>query len=280
MSDLAPKGPQKNFEDIKKIDDNSIEYWEARELMPFLEYTDWRNFVSVIDKAKDSCSNSGQKVNNHFVSINKMIKIATGTNKEATRLVSDYKLSRYACYLIAQNGDSTKRPIAIAQSYFAIQTRKQEIFQQLSEEEKRLFIRDEVKDHNKKLFNTAKLAGVSNFGRFNNAGYEGLYGMRKDQIQLRKRIGKDDVLDRAGTTELAANLFRITQTDERIKNDKIIGDFKASNTHLNVGKQVRHAIREIGGTMPENFPAEEHIKKIEQKRKKLLNSSKKNRNLR
>jgi len=156
MDDLTVTGPHKNFEDIKKIDENGIEYWEARELMPFLAYTDWRNFVSVIDKAKEACSNSGQKITNHFVDLNKMIKIATGTNKETTRIVSDYKLSRYACYLIAQNGDTTKKPISIAQSYFAIQTRKQEIFQQLNEAEKRLFIRDEVKDHNKKLFSTAK----------------------------------------------------------------------------------------------------------------------------
>lgn len=267
---LTIKSPHKNFENIKKIDGNGVEYWEARELMPLLEYTDWRNFNSVILKAQEACKNSEQTVGNHFVETNKMIKIAVGTAKEATRLIQDYKLSRYACYLIAQNGESSKQAIATAQTYFAIQTRKQEVFQQLAENEKRLFVRGEIKDHNKKLFTTAKQVGVNNFARFNNAGYEGLYGMRKDQIQKKKSIGKDDVLDRAGTTELAANLFRITQTDEKIRNEDIKGDFKASNTHFVVGKKVRHAIREIGGTMPENLKPEKHIKELEKERKRLL----------
>jgi len=264
--------PHKNFENIKKIDENGVEYWEARELVPLLEYTDWRNFNSVILKAQEACKNSKQSVGNHFVESNKMIKIAIGTVKETTRLIQDYKLSRYACYLIAQNGDSSKQAIATAQTYFAIQTRRQEVFQQLAENEKRLFVRGEIKDLNKKLFATAKQAGVSNFGRFNNAGYEGLYGMRKDQIQKRKGIGKDDVLDRAGTTELAANLFRITQTDEKIRNENIKGDYKASNTHFEIGKKVRQTIREIGGTMPEKLKPEKHIKELEKERKKLLKS--------
>lgn len=268
--DITIKAPHKNFEDIKKIDENGIEYWEARELMPLLDYDKWSNFDSVvIAKAKIACINSGQSVTNHFADIGKMVKIGSGSERE----VKDYKLSRYACYLIAQNGDSSKQAIATAQTYFAIQTRRQEVFQQLAENEKRLFVRGEIKDHNKKLFATAKQAGVSNFGRFNNAGYEGLYGMRKDQIQTKKGIGKDDVLDRAGTTELAANLFRITQTDEKIRNEDIKGDYKASNTHLEVGKKIRQTIREIGGTMPEALKPEKHIKELEKERKKLLKAN-------
>ncbi|MDO8609017.1 MAG: DNA damage-inducible protein D [bacterium] len=271
MNDIAINSPHKHFEEIKKIDENGVEYWEARELMPLLEYTKWDNFENVvIKKAKEACKNSGQEINYHFADIGKMIKIAVGTLRETSRNIPDYKLSRYACYLIAQNGDTSKQAIANAQTYFAIQTRRQEIFQQLAENEKRLFVRGEIKDHNKKLFATAKEAGVSNFGRFNNAGYEGLYGLRKDQIQRKKSIGKDDVLDRAGTTELAANLFRITQTDEKIRNENIKGDYKASNTHFVVGKKIRQTIHDIGGTMPENLKPEKHIKELEKERKKLL----------
>ena len=259
--------PHKNFEEIKKIDENGIEYWEARELMPLLGYVKWKNFDEVvIRKAKNACDKSGQTITNHFADIGKKVSIGSGAERES----KDYKLSRYACYLIAQNGDSSKQEIANAQTYFAIQARRQEVFQELAENEKRLFVRGEIKDHNKKLFATAKQAGVSNFGRFNNAGYLGLYGMRKDQIQKQKRIGKDDVLDRAGTTELAANLFRITQTDEKIGNENIKGDYKASNTHFEVGKKVRQTIREIGGTMPEALKPEKHIKELEKERKKLL----------
>ena len=186
--------PHKNFEEIKKIDENGIEYWEARELMPLLGYIKWRNFEEVvIKKAKIACDKSGQTITNHFADIGKKVSIGSGAERES----KDYKLSRYACYLIAQNGDPSKQEIANAQTYFAIQTRKQEVFQQLAENEKRLFVRGEIKDHNKKLFATAKQAGVNNFGRFNNAGYEGLYSMRKNQIQKKKGIGKDDVLDRA-----------------------------------------------------------------------------------
>lgn len=270
MSKISLEAPQKNFEAIKKLDENGIEYWEARELLPVLGYEEWRKFSGVIEKARESCSKSGQAMENHFVGADKMIKIATGTPKETSRTITDYKLSRYACYLIAQNGDPRKKEIALAQTYFAIQTRKQEIYEQLDRDEKRLFVRGEVKDHNKKLFATAKQAGVNNFGRFNNAGYEGLYGMKSMQIQRKKGIGTDDILDRAGTTELAANLFRITQTDEKIRNENVKGDYKASNTHYEVGKKVRQAIRDIGGTMPENIKAEKHIKEIQKEQKKLL----------
>ena len=268
-TELKIQAPNKRFEEIKKVDEEGVEYWEARELMPLLDYTDWRNFSGVIIKAQESCKSSNQSIKYHFVEIDKMIKIAVGTSKEATRRIQDFKLSRYACYLIAQNGDPTKKAVATAQTYFAIQTRRQEIFENSSEAEKRLFIRGEVTTHNKSLFKTAKQAGVNNFGRFNNAGYEGLYNMKKDQIQKKKNIGKDDVLDRAGATELAANLFRITQTDEKIRNENIKGEYKASNTHFAVGRKVRRTIKEIGGTMPEELKPEKHIKELEKKRLQL-----------
>lgn len=262
--------PHKHFEDIKKIDGNGIEYWNARDLMPLLEYSDWRNFNSVILKAKESCNNSRQTIRNHFVDVSKMIKIATGSLKETMREIDDYKLSRYACYLIAQNGDPSKSAIAYAQTYFAIQARKQEIFQQLAPNEQRLFLRGEVKTHNKALNTTAFQAGVKNFGKFNNAGYLGLYGMNKKTVQNKKGIGKDDVLDRAGATELAANLFRITQTDEKLKRENIKGEGHATFAHIVVGQKVRKSIEDIGGAMPENLPPEPHIKKLTKQKKKLL----------
>lgn len=206
------QAPNKNFEFIKKIDENGVEYWKARELMPLLDYSDWRNFNKVIDKAKIACRNSKQSIISHFVDINEIVNLGSGSTRE----IENYKLSRYACYLIAQNGDPYKKPVAQAQTYFAIQTRKQEIFQQLDKGGQRLFLRGEVKTHNKELNTTAYSAGVKNFGKFNNAGYIGLYGMKKSSVQIKKGIGKDDVLDRAGATELAANLFRITQTDEKL----------------------------------------------------------------
>jgi len=274
MTNQLITSPHKDFESIKIIDEQGVEYWEARELMPLLGYVRWENFEPVIGKAKKACSNSGQIVDDHFRDVTKMIKIASGTIKEANREVTDYQLSRYACYLIAQNGDSRKKEIAIAQTYFALQTRKQEIAQQLEVSEKRLFIRGEVKQQNKNLFATAKKAGVNDFARFNNAGYEGLYGMNKAKIQSKKGIGKDDILDRAGATELAANLFRITQTDEKIRNEEIKGDYKASQTHFAVGKKVRKTIKEIGGTMPENLFPEPHIKEIARQQKKVLKDKK------
>ena len=189
--------------------------------MPLLDYARWENFEKVIKRAIQAWKKSNQEPKYHFLDITKMIKIATGSATQTFRQVKNYKLSRYACYLIAQNGDPSKKPIALAQTYFAIQTRKQEIFQQLDADGKRLFIRNEVKTSNKQLFQTAKNAGVFNFGQFNDSGYIGLYGMAVPQIKKKKQIGKDDILDRAGTTELAANLFRITQTDEKIKKENI-----------------------------------------------------------
>ncbi len=209
--------PHKDFENIKKINENGVEYWNARTLMPILGYGKWEKAEEVIGRAARACINSGQAVDNHFHQAGKMVKIGSNTVRE----VKDWKLDRYACYLIAQNGDPKKTEIALAQTYFAIQTRRQEIFEQLPDIEKRLFIRNEVSDHNKKLFKTAKRAGVSKFGLFNNAGYRGLYGAQLEDIEQQKGIKKGELLDRAGSTELAANLFRITQTDEKLKNDNI-----------------------------------------------------------
>lgn len=262
-------GPHKNFEEIKKLDENGIEYWEARELMPLLGYEKWSNFNSVIRKAKIACNLSGQNERNHFTDVGKMIKIAIGSSKETIRRIQDYKLSRYACYLIAQNGKSSKQEVANAQTYFAIQTRRQELLQLASEDEKRLYVRGEVKKQNKKLFATAQKAGVTNFGKFNNMGYLGLYGMKIDKIKKKKGIVKDDILDRAGSTELAANLFRITQTDEKMRREGTSGQARADMTHYSVGTKVRKAIEEIGGIPPENLPAERHIKELEKVLKKM-----------
>ncbi|MDD5397281.1 MAG: DNA damage-inducible protein D [Candidatus Moranbacteria bacterium] len=262
----------KDFESIKKVDENGIEYWEARELMPVLGYGKWQNAEEVIAKATKACFNSGQSIKDHFTDCSKMVSIGSNT----VRRLKDWKLDRYACYLIAQNGDPKKQEIAMAQTYFAIQTRKHEIFEQLSDTDKRLFIRGEVSDQNKKLFRTAKKAGVSNFGRFNNYGYLGLYELNVSEIRKKKRIGKDDILDRAGSTELAANLFRITQTDDKISNEKIVGEKMANSAHFEIGRKVRGAIRDIGGILPENLSVEKHIKELKKEKKKMLKNKIKN----
>jgi DNA-damage-inducible protein D len=256
----------KDFENIKKVDKNGVEYWYARELMPLLGYEKWQNAEEVIGRAARACLNSGQTVDNHFTGFSKMVEIGSNTVRE----IRDWKLDRYACYLIAQNGDSKKLEIAMAQTYFAIQTRRQEVFEHLSASDKRLFIRGEVTEENKKLFSTAKKAGVTKFGSFNDAGYRGLYGISLNEIEIKKGIKKGELLDRAGTTELAANLFRITQTDEKIKKDNIRGDIQASHTHFMVGGKVRQTIKDIGGTTPENLPPERHIKELKSEKKKFL----------
>ncbi|MFA6007590.1 MAG: DNA damage-inducible protein D [Candidatus Shapirobacteria bacterium] len=263
---ILPTSPTQNFEKIKIIDSNNIEYWSARELMSVLDYSRWENFVEVIKKAQKACLNSGQNVENHFRNVTKMTVVGGNTPVA----LQDWNLDRYACYLIAQNGDSRKPVIALAQTYFAIQSRRQELFDQLGHEEKRVFIRDEVTDQNKKLFSTAKKAGVSNFGFFNDAGYRGLYNHPLSEIEKIKGVKKGELLDHAGSTELAANLFRITQTEEIINRDKnIYGNVRASNTHLNVGRKVRKTIEEIGGILPENLPTEKHIRLIKKDLKKI-----------
>lgn len=270
-NEITPSAPHKDFEGIKKFDENGIEYWEARELLPLLGYEKWEKAEEVIARAARACINSGQDVDNHFHQTGKMVKIGSNT----VRKVRDYKLDRYACYLIAQNGDSNKPEIAIAQTYFVIQTRRQEIFEQLPDTSKRLFIRNQVSDYNKKLFRTAKEAGVSKFGLFNDAGYQGLYGSSLSDVEKRKGIKRGELLDRASSTELAANLFRITQTDEKIKKDKIQGDRAAAQTHFMVGGKVRQTIKDIGGVLPEQLSPEKHIKEVEKELKYLEKIEKK-----
>lgn len=257
---IVPISLHKDFESIKKVDERGYEYWEARELMPLLGYVEWRKFQLAIQRAQATCLATGQGIKDHFVGADKMIKIAKNTPKEALRKIVDYHLSRFACYLIAQNGDPRKPEIAFAQTYFAVQTRKQEIFEMLDDDGKRIYTRQQVVSHNKQLFDTAKKAGVDNFGKFNNAGYLGLYGLTAEEIKKKKGIGQDDILDRAGSTELAANLFRITQTDAKLKMDGVTGERAASATHYDVGNKVRKTIKQIGGTMPEELSPEEHIK--------------------
>jgi DNA-damage-inducible protein D len=264
-TNIIPQGPHKDFENIKHLDKHGIEYWEARELLPILGYEKWQNAEEVIGRAAKACINSGQDVDNHFTRFGKMVKVGSNT----VRSVVDYKLDRYACYLIAQNGDSKKVEISLAQTYFALQARKQEVFEQLPDTAKRLLIRNEVSDHNKKLFKTAKQAGVTKFGLFNDAGYRGLYEASLSDVEQKKGIKKGELLDRAGSTELAANLFRITQTDEKIKKDKIQGESLASQTHFVVGGHVRQAIKSIGGILPEDLSVEKHIKALERELKSL-----------
>ena len=270
-NEITASALHRDFEDIKKIDENGIEHWEARELLPLLGYENWQKSEEVIGRAARACINSGQAVDNHFNRTVKMVEIGSNTERQ----VKDYKLDRYACYLIAQNGDPNKSEIAVAQTYFALQTRKQEVFERLPDTAKRLLIRQEVSDHNTKLFKTAKAAGVSQFGLFNDAGYKGLYGVFLSDLEQRKGIKKGELLDRAGSTELAANLFRITQTDEKIQRDNIQGENAARRTHFMVGGKVRQTIKDIGGVLPEHLPAEKHIREVRKEIKQLEKIEKK-----
>ena len=267
----------KSFEEIKHIDENGVEFWYARELMSILEYNKWENFEKVINKAKDACENSGITVVDHFPDIRKTIKMPKGAEKT----ILDYKLTRYACYLIAQNGDSRKTVIALAQTYFAVQTIKQEItekaYSMLTEDEKRFYQRNLTRKGNYSLNQTAKKAGVKNFDKFHNAGYKGLYnGETADDIAKRKGLRyREDILDNMGSTELIANLFRISQTEEKLKKDNVDTEKEACKTHNKIGKIVRKAIKEAGGTMPEDLPTpQKSLKQLEKENKKLLKKSK------
>ena len=263
----------KTFEDIKHIDENGIEFWYAREIMEVLQYSKWQNFEKIIDKAKTSCKNSDISVFEHFTDVSKTIKMPKGAEKT----ILDYKLTRYACYLIAQNGDSRKKVIALAQTYFAVQTRKQEIsekeYSMLTEDEKRFYQRDLTRKGNYSLNQTAKNAGVKNFDRFHNSGYKGLYnGETADDISKRKGLRyREDILDNMGSDELIANLFRISQTEQKLKKDNIQTEKEANKAHYEVGSKIRNTIKELGGTMPEELPTpKKSLKQLEKENKKTL----------
>ena len=245
------------FEQSKKINEYGAEYWTARDLYKILEYAEYRNILPVLEKAKEAAKNSGAVVHNHFVDINEMVTIGSGAQRERDNVILD----RYACYLIVQNSDPSKEIVALGQTYFAIQTRRQEAADSLLEDRKRVMLRDEVTKHNASLASSAKEAGVADFARFQNAGYQGLYGgMSASQIKQRKKLKKSQqILDHMGSEELAANLFRATQADAKLKREGIRGEYSANLAHYEVGRKVRKTIKDLGGTMPENLPTPDGI---------------------
>jgi DNA-damage-inducible protein D len=264
------------FNDGAKVDSEGVEFWFARDLQSLLGYSRWDTFFDVIQKARDACTVSGQDVLDHFSDVRKMVPLGSGAERE----IEDTRLTRYACYLIAQNGDPRKQQIAFAQTYFAIQTRRQEQADEaagapLSDDQKRVLLREEIKLHNKHLASAAKGAGVVqplDFAIFQNHGYKGLYGgLDNKAIQRRKGLGpKKNILDHMGSTELAANLFRATQTEDKLRRENIQGKTAANAAHYEVGRKVRQTIREIGGTMPEALPVAEDIAKVERRLNKAL----------
>ena len=265
------------FENIKHVNEYGQEFWYARDLQVALEYETWRSFQKVILKAQNACENADNNVSDHFVDVGKMVNLGSGSQRE----IGDYMLSRYACYLIVMNGDPRKQVIAIGQTYFAVKTRQQELvenYDELSEDQKRLAIRSEMKRHNKQLADAAHGAGVETpleYAIFQNYGYQGLYGgLSAKDIQQRKGLKKsENILDHMGSTELAANLFRATQTEEKLRRDQIQGKELANSVHYQVGRKVRQTIKELGGTMPEDLPTPpKSIKQIEKEQKKLPRS--------
>ncbi len=265
------------FEEIRQVNAEGGEFWYARELAPLLEYQDWRNFLRVIDKAKLACELSAHRVGDHFGDTTKMVEIGSG----AQRAIEDIELSRYACYLIVQNGDPAKPVIALGQTYFAFQTRKQELseqgqFNRLDEEDRRLMLRTELVRHNKHLAAAAQQAGVDSpidYAIFQDHGYKGLYGgLGAKDIHTHKGLKKSQrILDHMGSTELAANLFRATQAEEKLKRDDVTGKSAANRTHLEVGRKVRQTIQELGGTMPEKLPVpDKSIQQIEREQRKQI----------
>lgn len=279
MNDIEKYSDQ-TFESIKHTNEMGQEFWYARELQSVLEYTEWRNFIKIIDKAKTACTNSDSSVEDHFVDVNKMVEIGSS----AERKIDDIMLSRYACYLIVMNGDPRKEVIAIGQTYFAVKTRQQELienYEQLSEDQKRLAIRNEMIIHNKSLAEAAQMAGVETqqeYAIFQNRGYQGLYGgLGVKDIHSRKGLKKSQkILDHMGSTELAANLFRATQTDEKLRRENITGKQEAYQTHYYVGAKVRQTIKDLGGTMPEDLPTpDKSIKQIEREtdKKRLVDGA-------
>ncbi len=261
------------FENIKHIDENGVEYWSSRELMPILGYNKWQNFHKVIKQAMIACDNSKNKTNEHFTETSKVLTVGNGAKQK----VKDYRLSRYACYLIAQNADSRKEVVALAQTYFAIQTRKMELTEQdynmLTEDEKRLYNRNLTKKENYVLNQTASKAGVKNFAKFHNAGYKGLYnGETADDIAKRKELRyREDILDNMCSEELADNLFRIVQTESKIKNENIEGENNSCKAHYNMGRAIRNFIKKQGGTMPEDLPTPKKSLKELENNNKIIN---------
>jgi len=261
------------FEDIKRFDEYGNEFWYARELAKVLEYRDWRNFLKVLNKANISAKNSSSSDSDWVVEVNKPIK--TGKGKE--EIIKDYKLSRYVCYLIVQNADPSKEVVALGQTYFAIQTRKQELsekeYYELTEDEKRFYQRDLTRKGNYSLNIAAKNAGVNNFDKFHNAGYKGLYnGETANDIAKRKKLRyREDILDNMCSDELIANLFRISQTEQKLKNENIKFEKEANLTHYKVGKEIRNTIKKLGGTMPEDMPTpKKSLKELERENRKLI----------
>lgn len=274
MSDLK-KYSEETFESIKHYNEEGQEYWLAREMQPVLEYSQWRRFSETIERAKLACKNSGYVVDDHFADVGKMVEVGSGAYRE----IDDVMLSRYACYLIVMNGDPRKEVIAVGQTYFAVKTQQQELidhYDELTEDQKRLAIRKEMIAHNKSLAEAAQTAGViepRDYAIFQNKGYQGLYGgLGAKEIHARKGLKKNEkILDHMGSTELAANLFRATQTDEKLRRENIKGKKEAYQTHYEVGKTVRKTIKELGGTMPEDLPTpEKSVKQIEAEQKKKL----------
>ena len=271
--DTLEKYNEKNFEDIKHIDEYGNEYWYARELQVALDYKRWDKFCNVIESAKIACENSNNAVLNHFSQVGKMVEIGSG----AKRKQMDFKLSRYACYLIVQNASPNKEVVALGQTYFAVQTRKQELtekeYSKLTEDEKRFYQRNLTKKGNYSLNQVAKKCGVKNFDKFHNAGYRGLYnGESADDIAKRKGLRyREDILDNMGSEELAANLFRISQTESKLKRDNVTGEKDANETHYNIGKNIREVIAKNGGTMPEDLPTpKKSLKELEKEEIKKL----------
>lgn len=275
MNNEIARYSEETFESIKHVDEYGYEFWYARELQRVLEYTQWRRFADAIERAKLACSNSGYSASEHFADAGKSSPMPHG----GVRILEDYRLSRYACYLIVMNGDPRKEVIAVGQTYFAVKTRQQELidhYDELSEDQKRLAIRKEMIAHNKSLAEAAQMAGVEagrDFAIFQNKGYQGLYGgLGVKEIHERKGLKKNEkILDHMGSTELAANLFRATQTDEKLRRENIRGKEKANQTHYEVGRKVRQTIAELGGTMPEDLPTpEKSIRQIESEQKMRL----------
>ncbi len=259
------------FETIRRTNPAGNEFWSSRDFARVLGYVNYRHFLAVIEKARTACFNSGQRVEDHFVEITEMIEIGSG----AARPVQTVMMSRYACYLVIQNADPAKEIVAVGQTYFAVQTRRQELSDQEIEAQRRLTIRSELRSHNSQLADAAKDAGViepRDYAIFQNHGYMGLYGgLGAQDIHARKRLKKgQQILDHMGSTELAANLFRATQAEEKLRRDKITGKAKANQAHREVGAKVRQTIKELGGTMPEHLPTAESIKRLEARARKAI----------